>query len=117
LLGATALSAVVVFGLEAIVWLRQHIYEATHSVHIVDVAGDWESLFVNIGFAVVLGALGAILLARGIWNRWEELHELVEAEAAHDEADDQGARNSRPRPVVSPHTSARTSPPRRCSRL
>jgi hypothetical protein len=56
LIACAAISAVVVFGIEAVGWLGQHLYEATHPVHIVLVAGDWGSLYLNIGFAVVCWA-------------------------------------------------------------
>ena len=59
---SVVISAVVVLGVEAIGWLGQHIYEATHPVHIVYVAGDWGSLYLNIGLSAVLGAVGILLL-------------------------------------------------------
>jgi hypothetical protein len=54
-------AAAVVLGLTGAVSLGQHAYEGTHHVHVAKVAGDWGSLFFNIGSALILVGLGILL--------------------------------------------------------
>jgi hypothetical protein len=69
LIGGAVFATALVLGIEAVGWVGQHVYEATHPVHIVLVAGDWGSLFINVGLAVLLGAFGALLLIGGAIGR------------------------------------------------
>lgn len=62
LIGAFFTGLAIVFALQGVGWVGQHVYEATHNVHIAKVAGDWGSLFFNIGLAVILTPLGILLL-------------------------------------------------------
>jgi hypothetical protein len=73
LIGAFVLAAIIVYGLAGAAGLGQHVYEETHHVHISRVSGDWGSLFLNIGLAVVsvgsalLFFLIAVLTRRSHW--------------------------------------------------
>jgi hypothetical protein len=51
------------------VWLGKYVYETRTPVNIEQAHGDWYKLFLSIGFAILLGAVGILLLGCALIKR------------------------------------------------